>query len=253
MDIPIQVIMRNTVFLLTKDDIFQPVAGSLHCLLKLVPPCYTICLSTQWFIYSFSQLTTDPAVVKPLWSFHWGNWRNVSSISIKWVKGLGKRLSNPCIWHHHPPFLSGQKNQKTCFCLISIMAKQRDTVCWKGLKASHIFLFAGHTEWRTKFRVRATSGTDQTKKTKDRVVSIFQNESLRNNPTWNDIAKLFALRVLGEQTEKHYLTLGKYTQMSNMKGWPAEKLYITYDVPTPVATKRTVYGSFQVLLDPAAI
>ncbi len=40
---------RNFAFLFTKDDIFQPVAGSLHCLLKLVPQCNTVCLSTQCF------------------------------------------------------------------------------------------------------------------------------------------------------------------------------------------------------------
>lgn len=72
---------------------------------------------------------------------------------------------------------------------------------------------------------------DQTEKTRDRVVSIFWDENLQNNPTWNDIAKLFALRVLGERAANHYLTLGKYSQMSSMNAWAAEKLYITHRVP----------------------
>lgn len=180
---------RNTVFLLKTDDIFPPAARSLHCLLKL---CYTIYLSTQCFSSSLSADHRDPAVLKPLWSFHRGIWQNVSSISIKEVKGLGKRISNPCNWHHHPPFLSHvAKNQKTCFCLVSIMAKQRDIQSLKLWKSSIFYLLdtlSGGEEWG-RHLAQINRGKRMT------VVSIFWNESLQNNPTWNDIAKLFALRV----------------------------------------------------------
>lgn len=187
----------------------------------------------------------DPAV-KPLWSFHWGIWQNVSSISIKGVKGLGKRLSNPRNWHHHPPLhpfsQMWPKIWKLVFCLVSIMAKQRDTESvtlvrrpQREQKAA-VFISSDRLSRGENAAWGQHLARIKGRKTKDRVVSIFWNESSQNNPTWDDIAKLFALRGLGEWIAKHYLTEGKYTQMSNTNAWPAEKLYVMYCVPTPAAT-----------------
>ncbi len=187
---------------------FSASPRSFHSLPKLVPQCYTICLFYTMFLVPDHR---DPAVVKPLWSFHRGIWQNVSSISINGVKGFGKKLSNPCKWHHHllhPLSLTcGQKLEKKkklfLFGLYSSWlsnATQSLLLRWESRKH---FLLAAQIE-RRKCRVRATSGTDQTKQTE--VVSIFWNERSQNNLMLNDIAKLFALRVLEERIAKHYLT-----------------------------------------------
>lgn len=81
---------RNFGFLFTKDDnFFQSVAISLY---RLVHQCYSLCLSTHNVSAPDHR---DPAVVKPLWSFHWGIWQYVSSISIKRGQGLGDEAVQP--------------------------------------------------------------------------------------------------------------------------------------------------------------
>lgn len=121
------------------------VAGSFYCLLKLVPQCYAI----SFFIQYSAPEHWAPAVVELLWSFCW----LVSSISIKGVRGLGKRISKPCNWHNPSPLHPfSHMWQKTCFFLCPSWLNNASLLLrWECLRGQNATLFfQRHLKWHRK-------------------------------------------------------------------------------------------------------
>lgn len=123
--------LQGHYFLLTKDAIFQPVAGWLCCLYwsyrSSVLHNLSLCTGSSAPV---CQLTTEIQLLLNHRGLSTEEFDRMFPVSQwKGVKSLGKRLSNPLVTDDiiiHPFPSHVAKNLKTCFCLVSITAKQRD-------------------------------------------------------------------------------------------------------------------------------